>query len=268
MSQDDLEIDLDAIQRRMDGAMTALKTEFASLRTGRASASIVEPIQVEAYGQMTPINQLGTVNVPEPRMVVINVWDKAMISKVEKAIRESGIGINPVTDGPLIRLPIPELNEERRRQLTKVAAQYAESAKVAIRNVRRDGMEALKAAGVGLWDVIASAERPGSLDTAIRNVESADLNRLVDSLPTLGAIGFNGGTAARLGRRSLTTRPGIDLIEVLTPPQGLPQRSNTRYYRIEQMAQAWEAVEQEGELAMFWAQAPEDLRVEVVVLRG
>ena len=144
MSQDDLEIDLDAIQRRMDGAMTALKTEFASLRTGRASASIVEPIQVEAYGQMTPINQLGTVNVPEPRMVVINVWDKAMISKVEKAIRESGIGINPVTDGPLIRLPIPELNEERRRQLTKVAAQYAESAKVAIRNVRRDGMEALK----------------------------------------------------------------------------------------------------------------------------
>lgn len=152
MSQDDLEIDLDAIQRRMDGAMTALKTEFASLRTGRASASIVEPIQVEAYGQMTPINQLGTVNVPEPRMVVINVWDKAMISKVEKAIRESGIGINPVTDGPLIRLPIPELNEERRRQLTKVAAQYAESAKVAIRNVRRDGMDQIKkakAAGMG-----------------------------------------------------------------------------------------------------------------------
>ncbi|SEM89998.1 ribosome recycling factor [Gemmobacter aquatilis] len=152
MSQDDLEIDLDAIQRRMDGAMTALKTEFASLRTGRASASIVEPIQVDAYGQMTPINQLGTVNVPEPRMVVINVWDKAMISKVEKAIRESGIGINPVTDGPLIRLPIPELNEERRRQLTKVAAQYAESAKVAIRNVRRDGMDQIKkakAAGMG-----------------------------------------------------------------------------------------------------------------------
>ena len=146
MSQDDLDIDLDAIQRRMDGAMTALKTEFASLRTGRASASIVEPIQVDAYGQMTPINQLGTVNVPEPRMVVINVWDKGMISKVEKAIRESGIGINPVTDGPLIRLPIPELNEERRRELTKVAAGYAESAKVAIRNVRRDGMDQIKKA--------------------------------------------------------------------------------------------------------------------------
>ena len=152
MSQDDLDIDLDAIQRRMDGAMNALKTEFASLRTGRASASMLEPIQVEAYGQMTPINQLGTVNVPEPRMVVINVWDKGMIGKVEKAIRESGIGINPVTDGPLIRLPIPELNEQRRKELAKVAAQYAESAKVAIRNVRRDGMDQIKkakSAGMG-----------------------------------------------------------------------------------------------------------------------
>ena len=146
MSQDATEIDLDAIQRRMDGAMTALRAEFASLRTGRASASIVEPIQVDAYGQMTPINQLGTVNVPEPRMVVINVWDKGMISKVERAIRDSGIGINPIVDGPLIRLPIPELNEERRRELTKVAAQYAEQSKVAIRNVRRDGMDQIKKA--------------------------------------------------------------------------------------------------------------------------
>ena len=146
MAHEEIEIDTDAIQRRMDGAMAALKTEFGSLRTGRASAALVEPIHVDAYGQMTPINQLGTVNVPEPRMVVINVWDKGMISKVEKAIRESGIGINPVTDGPLIRLPIPELNEERRRELTKVAAQYAESAKVAIRNVRRDGMDQIKKA--------------------------------------------------------------------------------------------------------------------------
>ena len=146
MAQEDLEIDTDAIQRRMDGAMAALKTEFGSLRTGRASAALVEPIQVEAYGQMTPINQLGTVNVPEPRMVVINVWDKGMISKVEKAIRESGLGINPVTDGPLIRLPIPELNEQRRKELTKVAAQYAESCKVSIRNVRRDGMDQIKKA--------------------------------------------------------------------------------------------------------------------------
>jgi ribosome recycling factor len=146
MAHEEIQIDTDAIQRRMDGAMNALKTEFASLRTGRASAALVEPIHVDAYGQMTPINQLGTVNVPEPRMVVINVWDKAMIGKVEKAIRESGIGINPVTDGPLIRLPIPELNEERRRELTKVAAHYAESAKVAIRNVRRDGMDQIKKA--------------------------------------------------------------------------------------------------------------------------
>jgi ribosome recycling factor len=152
MSQDDLEIDLDAIQRRMDGALNALKNEFASLRTGRASASMLDPIQVDAYGQMTPINQLGTINVPEPRMVVINVWDKAMIAKVEKAIRESGLGINPISDGPLIRLPIPELNEQRRRELTKVAAQYAEAAKVAVRNVRRDGMDQIKkakAAGMG-----------------------------------------------------------------------------------------------------------------------
>jgi ribosome recycling factor len=152
MSQDATDIDLDAIQRRMDGAMNALRTEFSSLRTGRASAAILDPIMVESYGQMTPINQLGTVNVPEPRMVVINVWDKAMVTKVERAIRDSGIGINPVVDGPLIRLPIPELNEERRKQLSKVAAGYAENAKIAIRNVRRDGMDQIKkakAAGMG-----------------------------------------------------------------------------------------------------------------------
>jgi ribosome recycling factor len=146
MAQDDLDIDTDALQRRMDGALNALKNEFASLRTGRASASMLDPIQVDAYGQMTPINQLGTINVPEPRMVVINVWDKGMISKVEKAIRESGLGINPISDGPLIRLPIPELNEQRRRELSKVAAQYAEGAKVAVRNVRRDGMDQIKKA--------------------------------------------------------------------------------------------------------------------------
>ena len=141
-----LDIDSDGLQRRMDGALNALKGDFASLRTGRASASMLDPIQVDAYGQMTPINQLGTINVPEPRMVVINVWDKGLIGKVEKAIRESGIGINPVSDGPLIRLPIPELNEQRRRELTKVAAQYSESAKVAVRNVRRDGMDMIKKA--------------------------------------------------------------------------------------------------------------------------
>ena len=143
---DDLEIDLDDLERRMDGAMTSLRQEFLTLRTGRASASMLEPVMVDAYGTMTPINQVGTVNVPEPRMITVNVWDKSMTGKVEKAIRESGLGINPVVDGTIIRLPIPELNEERRRELTKVAGQYAESARVAIRNVRRDGMDQIKKA--------------------------------------------------------------------------------------------------------------------------
>jgi ribosome recycling factor len=143
---DELDIDLDDLSRRMDGALGALRTEFASLRTGRASASMLDPVMVEAYGQPTPINQVGTVNVPEPRMVTINVWDKSMVGKVEKAIRESGLGINPQLNGTIIMLPIPELNEERRRELTKVAAQYAEHARVAIRNVRRDGMDRIKKA--------------------------------------------------------------------------------------------------------------------------
>ncbi len=143
---DDLEIDMDDLQRRMDGAMVALKSEFASLRTGRASATMVEPIQVDAYGSMTPINQIGTVNVPEPRMLTITVWDKTLMGAAEKAIRESGLGINPVIDGMTIRLPIPELNEERRTQLAKVAAGNAEDARIAVRNVRRDGMEQLKKA--------------------------------------------------------------------------------------------------------------------------
>lgn len=143
---DDIEIDIDDLSRRMDGAMASLRHEFASLRTGRASASIVEPVMVDAYGSMTPINQVGTINVPEPRMVTVNVWDKGLVSKVEKALRESGLGINPQTNGTIIMLPIPELNEERRRELTKVAAQYAEHARVAVRNVRRDGMDQIKKA--------------------------------------------------------------------------------------------------------------------------
>lgn len=144
MSEEDYEVDTDDLRRRMEGAMGSLKTEFASLRTGRASASMLEPVTVEAYGQRTPINQVGTVNVPEPRMVTINVWDKSMVNAVEKAIRESGLGINPQLNGTIIMLPIPELNEERRKELTRVAAQYAESARVAVRNVRRDGMDQVK----------------------------------------------------------------------------------------------------------------------------
>ena len=143
---EEIEIDIDDLERRMDGAMLALKQEFASLRTGRASASMVEPVIVDAYGMQTPINQVGTINVPEPRMVTVNVWDKSLVGKVERAIRDSGLGINPVVDGTTIRLPIPELNEERRRELSKVAAQYAESARVAVRNVRRDGMDQIKKA--------------------------------------------------------------------------------------------------------------------------
>ncbi|MFV0301109.1 MAG: ribosome recycling factor [Paracoccus sp. (in: a-proteobacteria)] len=143
---DEIEIDTDDLERRMNGAMESLRHEFGSLRTGRASASMVEPIMVDAYGSLTPINQVGTVNVPEPRMVTINIWDKALVGKAEKAIRESGLGINPQLNGTIIMLPIPELNEERRRELTKVAAQYAEHARVAIRNVRRDGMDQVKKA--------------------------------------------------------------------------------------------------------------------------
>ena len=146
MADDDIMIDTDDLERRMDGAIGSLRVEFASLRTGRASSSMLEPITVDAYGAQTPINQVGTVNVPEPRMVTINVWDKSMVGKVEKAIRESGLGINPQLNGTIIMLPIPELNEERRRELTKVAAQYSESARISVRNIRRDGMDQIKKA--------------------------------------------------------------------------------------------------------------------------
>lgn len=177
MADEDIDIDLDDIERRMDGAMAALKTEFASLRTGRASASMLEPVMVEAYGSTMPINQCGTVNVPEPRMITINVWDRGLIGAVEKAIRNSGLGINPQTDGPIIRLPIPELNEERRRDLSRVAAQYAEHARVAIRNVRRDGMDRIKkakAAGMGEDDQKIWADEIQSLtDKAIAAVDQA-----------------------------------------------------------------------------------------------
>ncbi|MFT4793613.1 MAG: ribosome recycling factor [Paracoccaceae bacterium] len=177
MSEDEIEIDVDDLQRRMDGAYANLRTEFASLRTGRASASMLDPLSVEAYGSMTPINQLGTVNVPEPRMLTLNIWDKTMVSKVEKAIRISGLGINPVVDGTIIRLPIPELNEERRRELAKVASKYAEDAKVSVRNVRRDGMDMIKKAkNVGMSEddqKIWSEEVQTMTDAAIRRLDAA-----------------------------------------------------------------------------------------------
>ena len=139
-------VDTDDLQRRMEGALSVMKGEFASLRTGRASSSMLDPITLEIYGQRTQLNQLGTINVPEPRMVTVNVWDKTNVPLVEKAIRESGLGINPQLNGTIIMLPIPELNEERRRELSRVAGQYAESARVAVRNIRRDGMDQIKKA--------------------------------------------------------------------------------------------------------------------------
>ena len=140
------ELDLDDLERRMKGAASVLKTELSGLRTGRASVNLLEPIVVEAYGQSMPINQVGTVSVPEPRMLSVQVWDKSMVSAVEKAIRESNIGINPVVDGQLLRLPIPELNQERRQEMVKIAHSYSENAKVAVRHVRKDGMDQCKKA--------------------------------------------------------------------------------------------------------------------------
>lgn len=138
------ELDLKDIKKRMDGALSALKGEFSGLRTGRASANLVEPIMVEAYGSPMPMAQVGTIGVPEPRTISIQVWDKSLVGAVERAIRDSGLGINPVVDGTAIRIPIPALTQERRVELSKVAGKYAEHARVAVRNVRREGMEAVK----------------------------------------------------------------------------------------------------------------------------
>ena len=138
------EFDLGDIERRMKGAVTVLKQEFSGLRTGRASASLLDPINVIAYGAPMPLNQLATVSVPEPRVISVQVWDKSQVQAVDKAIRESDLGLNPIVDGQVLRLPIPELNEERRVELSKIAAKYAEQARVAVRNVRRDGLEQLK----------------------------------------------------------------------------------------------------------------------------
>ncbi|MCF4164595.1 ribosome recycling factor [Zavarzinia compransoris] len=138
------EPDLESIDRRMNGAVENLRHEYAGLRTGRASPTLLDPITVEVYGAQMQINQVASVSVPEPRMLSVSVWDKGSVSAVEKAIRNSGLGVNPVTDGTLIRIPIPELNQERRQEMVKLASKYAEQARVAVRNVRRDGMDQLK----------------------------------------------------------------------------------------------------------------------------
>ena len=132
------------LTKRMDGAVNNLKTEFSGLRTGRASTSMLEPVQVDVYGSKMPLNQVATVSVPEPRLLTVSVWDAGNAQAVDKAIRASGLGLNPQMEGAMIRVPIPELNEERRKDLTKVAGQYAESTRVSIRNIRRDGMDDVK----------------------------------------------------------------------------------------------------------------------------
>jgi len=134
----------DEMSRRMRGAIDTLRSEFAGLRTGRASPALLDPIRVEAYGNSVPINQVGTISAPEPRLLTVQVWDRGLAKAVDKAIREGGLGLNPQMDGQLLRIPVPELNEERRRELARLASKYAEQARVAVRNVRRDGMEILK----------------------------------------------------------------------------------------------------------------------------
>lgn len=140
------DFDLNDVKRRMDGAIQALKGDFQGLRTGRANVNLIEPILVESYGSMVPLNNVGSLSAPEPRLLTVTVWEKSMVQVVEKAVQTAGLGLNPVTDGMTIRIPIPPLNEERRRDLVKTAGKYAEAARVAIRNVRRDAMDALKKA--------------------------------------------------------------------------------------------------------------------------
>jgi ribosome recycling factor len=136
--------DLGDVKRRMQGAVNAFKHDLGSLRTGRASPTLLDPLQIEAYGATMPINQVATVSVPEPRLLSVHVWDRGMVSAVEKAIRDSDLGLNPLTEGQVIRLRIPEMNEQRRKEMVKVAHKYAEEARIAIRHVRRDGLELLK----------------------------------------------------------------------------------------------------------------------------
>ena len=162
-------IDLKELKRRMDGAITAYKNDIASLRTGRASANVLDPVQVEAYGSRVPLNQVANISVPEPRMLSVSVWDKGMVGAVERGIRESNLGLNPIIDGQNLRIPLPELNEERRKSLVKVAHDYAEKAKVAIRHVRRDGMDDLK-----------KAEKDGDIGQDLSRAQSEKVQKMTD----------------------------------------------------------------------------------------
>ncbi len=167
------ELDLADVERRMRGAVEALRGEFGGLRTGRASASLLQPIVVECYDSQMPLNQVGSVNVPEPRLLTVQVWDKQNVKAVERAIRVSNLGLNPSVDGQLIRVPIPELTEERRRELGKVAAQYAEQARVAARNVRRHAMDELK-----------HLEKDGEMSQDDHHLYADEVQELTDSTIT------------------------------------------------------------------------------------
>src|SRR4051794_22404901 len=158
------------LKRRMHGAVEALRHDLGGLRTGRASTALVEPIQVEVYGANMPLNQVATISVPEPRMLSVQVWDRSNGGRVEKAIRNAGLGINPIVDGQNIRLPIPDLTEERRKELAKLAHQYAEKARIAVRNVRRDGMDALK-----------TDEKKHEISEDDRKRREADVQKLTDA---------------------------------------------------------------------------------------
>lgn len=161
--------DIDDLRRRMNGAIDALKREFAGLRTGRASASLLDPVTVDAYGAEMPLNQVATINVPEPRMISVQVWDKSQVQAVDKAIRAAELGLNPIVDGQNLRIPIPELNEERRQEMAKIASKYSEQARVAVRNVRRDGMDELK-----------KMEKAGDLSEDDSRIWSTEIQEMTD----------------------------------------------------------------------------------------
>lgn len=171
-------VDFKDLQRRMDGAVNAFKHDLAALRTGRASSNLLDPIQVQAYGTAMPINQVATVSVPEPRMLSVSVWDKSMVGAVDRAIRESNLGFNPIVDGTTLRIPLPELNEQRRKELAKIAHTYSENARVAARHVRRDGMDHLK-----------KAQKDGDISEDDARVQSERIQKLTDdTISTIDAL--------------------------------------------------------------------------------
>jgi ribosome recycling factor len=173
--------ELPKYRARMDKAVDALKEEFASLRTGRASASLLDQVQVDAYGSQMPINQVGAISVPEPRMISVSVWDKALVISVEKAIRSAGLGLNPVTDGQNLRIPIPPLTEERRKDLVKVAGKYAEQQRIAVRNIRRDANEDLRAAEKAH---VISQDEEKRLETEVQKLTDEAIRRVDEALKT------------------------------------------------------------------------------------